>query len=306
MLTILVIAVAAGRWLRIRSSHVADARVAGESRATLPTPRVDRGEIVFLIHCAKCHGSEGHGDPDAIAVQRPPPRDFALRPWRFEVTLDAIRETTLNGIPTTAMPAHREALSPSDLEAVVAHTYRLATAGSVVESSDSPLDAALMKAGFSPEPTPRVAPDLALVDADGNRRSLEDDRGRIVVLHFWGMTCEHCLTGMPKLQQMADRWHDQGLTVLNISADADSASAARDLVRRVSPATHVWIDATGLANAQFEVQVFPTIWLVDRSGRLIGCARGMRNWQSAGMQELLSLLLSRKAAEAGPSGSGCF
>ena len=74
--------------------------------------------MVFLQHCAKCHGADGHGDPEAIARQKPPPRDFVARPWRFAVTLDSIRQITADGIPATAMPAHRSALSADDLEAV--------------------------------------------------------------------------------------------------------------------------------------------------------------------------------------------
>jgi thiol-disulfide isomerase/thioredoxin len=297
-LAILGIAIAGGRWLRIRSSQIEVPASAGATREALPTPGADHGEIVFQLHCAKCHGPEGHGDPDAMASQKPPPRDFVSRPWRFDVSLDSIRRVTASGIPATAMPAHRAALSPSDLEAVAAYTYRLATMGPIVESNRSPLDAALLGAGFSPEPGNRVAPALALSDAAGDTRSLADDRGRVVLLHFWGTTCQHCLTGMPQLQQLTDRWQEHGLTVINVSADAESAADAQELLSRVSPETRTWIDETGLANSRFEVQVLPTVWLVDRSGRLLACARGMRDWQSPGMENLISRLLLQPTKEA--------
>jgi hypothetical protein len=79
--------------------------------------------------------------------------------------------------------------------------------------------------------------------------------------------------------------------VVNVSADEENAESAQELLSRVSPSTRTWIDETGLANSRFEVQVLPTIWLVDRSGRLLACARGMQDWQSPGMQDMISRLL---------------
>src|SRR5215469_8018503 len=95
-----LVAIFAGRMLRL---HVATGASAEQQASPTTSSRVDRGEILFQIHCAKCHGPEGHGDPEALAMQKPPPRDFARRPWRFEATLDSIRRITVEGIPGTAM-----------------------------------------------------------------------------------------------------------------------------------------------------------------------------------------------------------
>ena len=45
-----------------------------------------------------------------------------------------------------------------------------------------------------------------ITDAAGKKHSLADERGQVVVLHFWGTTCEHCLTSMPKLEKLAANW----------------------------------------------------------------------------------------------------
>lgn len=292
---VVVAAIISGRWFRTRttSSPFSSARTATDGSTTVAARPVDRGEIVFQVHCAKCHGPEGHGDPEAMQRLRPPPRDFASRPWRFEVSLDAIRNVTVEGIPATAMPAHRAALSASDLDAVVAHTYQLATTGPIVELPRSPLDMALLSAGFVPEQPPRAAPELTLSDAAGNKHTLAEERGRVALLNFWGASCEHCLAAMPTLQSLTDQHQAKGLSVLNVCADADSAETANELVNRVSPRTHVWIDETGLANSQFEVHALPTIWLVGPDGKLLGCARGMKDWSAPEIQMLITYLTSR-------------
>ena len=78
-------------------------------------PVVDNGPVVYQVFCASCHGPEGHGDGSSAATLRPPPRDFAARPWRFGPSPDAIRRVILDGIPGTGMASFRAALSPADL-----------------------------------------------------------------------------------------------------------------------------------------------------------------------------------------------
>ncbi len=292
-LCVVVAGILYGRWLRQYSTvnWAPSAGVATDVVATGAPPRVDRGEVVFQVHCAKCHGPDGHGEPESVQRLRPPPRDFAIRPWRFTVSLDSIRRVTLDGIPATAMPAHRAALASSDLEAVVMHTYRLANSGPIAEPKESHLESALAAAGFFAERERRVAPELRLSDAAGDEHTLADERGRLVLLNFWGVSCEHCLAGMPKLQRLADEWRSHGLSVLNVCADAESAAMASEMVARVSPGTQVWVDETGLANAQFEVHALPTVWLIDREGHLIGCARGMKDWGGQEMRDLIDYLL---------------
>jgi mono/diheme cytochrome c family protein len=85
-----------------------------------------RGELVYGVCCASCHGPDGHGDGAGAAKLSPPPRDFAARPWRFEPTPETIRRITHDGIPGTAMPSF-PTMSPTDIEAVAAHVHLLAT-----------------------------------------------------------------------------------------------------------------------------------------------------------------------------------
>lgn len=259
--------------------------------------RLDRGEIVFQIHCAKCHGPEGHGDAEAAACQKPPPRDFAVRPWRFEASRESIRRVTLEGIPATAMPAHRTALSAEDVDAVVAHVWRLAMRPTIAAKELSPRDRAAKEAQFEPETSLSLAPDLRVSDAAGRTRTLAEQRGRVVLINFWGISCEHCLKAMPQVQALAERWESKGLTVWNVCADVENAQEAQELVARLSPATQVWIDDTGLATSQFDVHVLPTIWIIDGAGRMVASARGMQDWNSASIDALIGLIVAEPGHE---------
>jgi hypothetical protein len=86
--------------------------------------------------------------------------------------------------------------------------------------------------------------------------------------------------------------------VLSVCADADSIEEAQEAVSRVSPGTRVWGDETGLANAQFDVQVMPTLIIVDAAGKGIGRATGMKDWDSPAIESLVGLLLRDLPADS--------
>lgn len=48
-------------------------------------------------------------------------------------------------------------------------------------------------------------PDLSLTDPSGKPRRLSDFRGQVVVVHFWGSWCPHCVHELPDLERLYTR-----------------------------------------------------------------------------------------------------
>jgi hypothetical protein len=101
---------------------------------------------------------------------------------------------------------------------------------------------------------------------------------------------------MPKLQALGDAWRDHGITVLAVCADAEDPADAQELLDHVSPRTRAWIDPSGLANLQFEVQALPTIWLIDQGGQLLARSHGMQDWESSAIDQLMRQLIGLSPA----------
>ncbi len=66
--------------------------------------------------------------------------------------------------------------------------------------------------GFSP--TPFEAPDM-----DGNNHYLADHKGQILIMQFWRLPCQPCLSQMPSLHKLLDEYNDQSIAVLSFSDD---------------------------------------------------------------------------------------
>lgn len=256
-----------------------------------PTTMVSgRGELLYTLHCAKCHGDEGHGDAEGAEKLVPPPRDFASRPWRFEPTETSIERVVTSGIPGTSMPAFGATVPTADIELLTAYVFTLAQPA----AGSSQADDLFSKAKFAKLSAPRTAPALALEDAAEKKLTLADLHGKVVLLNFWGTSCEHCLARMPQLEQLQQKFPSQHFAAVNICADEDDASAAQQMLSAVASTQTTYVDPTGLVNSRYEVSLMPTIWLMDRNGQLIAKAQGARDWNDPALVTLIESLLEAK------------
>jgi peroxiredoxin len=254
------------------------------------------GEVFFQVQCASCHGPEGRGDGPSAVTLRPPPHDFAVRPWRSDPSRESIRKVILDGIPGTAMPGSRGTLAEQDLDSLVEHVYRLATAGPSLRRDLSPEARLLEDAGLV-DLRGTVTPALTVHDAAGRVVKLADLEGRLVLLHFWGTGCLHCLKEMPHLRDLESSLAGRPFSVLHVCADADDVQQAQAVADRSSRGVRALVDESGISLARFEVQALPAVWLIGPDGRAIGRSQGARNWSDPALRAVIEHWLPARAVE---------
>ncbi len=245
---ILGLSAALGWWLRNRQQKPEDEGP--------PLPTGSLGERVYRRYCAGCHGDEGRGDGAASARFNPPPTDFVKGPYKRGDSPEAIRKAVVDGVPPAMPPM--QSLTKEELDALVAQVRKLA--GKV-----KPLPA-----GMKPETDPRPAPAIDLADLDGRPARLDDLKGKTVLVYFWMTNCAPCAAELSNLAKLARRFESDGVRILAVCVDETDAAA----VRRVAgeAAGIVRLNPDGRAQRLFDIQVSPTLLLIDREGRAI--ARG--------------------------------
>ena len=118
----------------------------------------------------------------------------------------------------------------------------------------------------------KPVPDFSATDLDGNPISLQDYRGKVVLLDFWGVWCGFCIDEMPNLKKVYDTYKDSGFDIIGASLDTDTAEL-RDYIKendvqwRQIYSGERWEDDP-LAQ-QYEITGVPEQWLIDRDGKLI-------------------------------------
>lgn len=119
------------------NAHPARARRADNAPALPAGGGVARGQQLYAVHCAACHGSRGEGDGPGAAGLLPAPANLAEHDYAPERIAGAL----WNGVAGTAMPAWRDR-SLDDLGALVEAVRALSATG-----SDPSLPGNLMELG---------------------------------------------------------------------------------------------------------------------------------------------------------------
>lgn len=127
----------------------------------------------------------------------------------------------------------------------------------------------------------KAAPDFSLEALSGERISLSDYRGSVVLVDFWATWCPPCRQSIPELIKLQTRYRDKGLVILGISLDDPrmlNDDALQAFVREAGiNYTILWADQQVAMDFLGDGQVaIPTMFLVDRSGNIVQKHEGFR------------------------------
>jgi peroxiredoxin len=110
------------------------------------------------------------------------------------------------------------------------------------------------------------APDFSLTTAEGEYISLEDLRGKVVMLDFWGTWCPPCRDAVPAIRDLRKRYaKEPSFMIIGISSDADEAKW-RDFTARNQMVWPQYLDRDHHVQRAFDVRAFPTYIMIDHEG----------------------------------------
>ena len=135
------------------------------------------------------------------------------------------------------------------------------------------------------------APSLVLADIRGVEHSLEQYRGKVVVVNFWATWCPPCVEELPSLENAWQRYRQQGLVVLAVSGE-ESDVVTSFLERLPSDITFpVLIDGDMKSGNRWQIRGLPTTVVVDRSGVVHWRAEGQLDFSASDVNKKLLALL---------------
>lgn len=119
--------------------------------------------------------------------------------------------------------------------------------------------------------------DPVFESTDGQRASLSDYRGQVIVLNLWATWCGPCIGEIPELVELQRRIQPLGATVIGLAADSGSAEQILAFWQRrldLEPSYPLWLTSMEQANIHFGATTIPLTLLIDREGvvrdRLLG------------------------------------
>lgn len=113
----------------------------------------------------------------------------------------------------------------------------------------------------------KPAPAFRLTTFDGKTVSLDDYRGRVILLDFWATFCPPCVEALPELQALYNAHSARGLIVLGVTVD-DRAPLVKKATTRAK-VTYPILQSTPEVWNAYKVNALPSVILVGRDGNII-------------------------------------
>lgn len=111
------------------------------------------------------------------------------------------------------------------------------------------------------------APGFTLTTLEGTQTSLEESRGKVVLLNFWASWCIPCKEEMPLIQAAYEKYRDQGLIVLGINmTNLDERSEIERFLEETGVTFPILLDESGSVSTDYRIISIPTSFFVDRTG----------------------------------------
>ena len=137
---------------------------------------------------------------------------------------------------------------------------------------------------MDPMPAANPAPDFNLMGMDGETHTLDDLKGKFVLVNFWATWCNPCKVEMPLLEKLHQTLKSDKFTVLGLHVGPGPENI--DEFKKLMPISFpIYVDMDLEVN--WGVPGLPTTFLMNPEGKLIYRAVGKREFASDEMVNFL-------------------
>jgi len=123
---------------------------------------------------------------------------------------------------------------------------------------------------------------------------LTEYRGKVVVVDFWASWCVPCRRSFPWLNQMQEKYGEQGLIIVGVNMDA-TAAEAQSFLSDFPADFRIVSDPKGDLARKFDVIAMPSSYVIDRNGEIAAKHLGFKVKKQQEYEQIIKeTLLSRE------------
>lgn len=142
--------------------------------------------------------------------------------------------------------------------------------------SESEPAAAVKRPNANQEAISKVQ-DMPIAKLDGSTFKLEDYRGKVLVVDFWGTFCPPCVKQVPELVKLNEKYKDRGLMLIGLTADPPSdQDKVEEFIKRFQVNYQIGYDNSWIADAFLKgteddtgSPPIPQLFVISRDGKIV-------------------------------------
>jgi cytochrome c-type biogenesis protein len=134
----------------------------------------------------------------------------------------------------------------------------------------------------------QLAPEVTFKDLDGKDATLNQYKGKVVLVNFWATWCDPCYIEIPWLIEIQQKYQAKGFTVLGVSMDEEGKAAVAPFLAKERfnvngqklPMNYpIVIGNDNVADKFGGLLGYPTSFLVSKDGKIVKKIQGLISYE---------------------------
>ena len=139
----------------------------------------------------------------------------------------------------------------------------------------------------NPQPAP-----LRLKAMDGKSYSIDELKGKVVLINFWASWCGPCVKEIPSLNRLVEKMQGKEFQLLTVDIkEPPSKIKAFFKELGIQAKFPVLMDTDGKVSQAWKVYAYPSNYLLDKTGKIRYGYTGALEWDSPKVIEIIDSLL---------------
>lgn len=124
------------------------------------------------------------------------------------------------------------------------------------------------------------APDFSFPDLDGQPVSLSDYKGKFVLLNIWATWCQPCVSEMPSMEKLYNKFKKEDFQILAVSIDTQGKKVVTPFMEFHNLSFKALLDTRGTIQGSYRATGVPESFIIDKNGIIIEKVIGAIDWSS--------------------------
>jgi len=157
----------------------------------------------------------------------------------------------------------------------------------------SNVSAQFLEAGVTEFKKPIDAPDAKLEVLGGGEISIEELKGKVILLEFFDPYSSVCQKSAVALDKLHDAIKSKDLVIFHVAVKGKE----KDLIKfrdKHAISLPILMDENRAAAKAYRVSGHPETFFINRQGKIVGKVFGEKDWTSKGIKDLIKFLLDQQ------------
>jgi peroxiredoxin len=136
-------------------------------------------------------------------------------------------------------------------------------------------------------------PNFVLTRLDNTGIQISEVKAKVILLNFWATWCEACISEMPSIVQLRQKFRSQGFEALGVNLDENPEKAVPQITQQIHIDFPVFKDPDGKVADLFDVHAIPLTVIIDSQRKILFLRDGELNWNTPAIHSQIERWLSQ-------------